>query len=42
MPPEVEVGSLLAGIGREATLTDDEIDQLAERDRTPAAPLELG
>ncbi|MEV0436899.1 Arc family DNA-binding protein [Nocardia sp. NPDC050413] len=39
---QVQIGSLLADIGREATLTDDEVDQLAARDRTPATPLELG
>ncbi|MFE1592763.1 Arc family DNA-binding protein [Nocardia sp. NPDC058705] len=39
---QVELGSLLADIGREVTLTDDEVDQLTARDKTPAAPLEFG
>ncbi|MFC4375441.1 Arc family DNA-binding protein [Nocardia halotolerans] len=39
---QVELGSLLAGIGREATLTDDEVDQMSARDTTAAAPMAFG
>ncbi|WP_344991334.1 FitA-like ribbon-helix-helix domain-containing protein [Tsukamurella soli] len=42
-PQRVRVGSLLARIGREAALTDEEHALIDDaRDRTPAAPPEFG
>ncbi len=38
---QVELGTLLAEIGREVELTNDEFDALTARDRRPAAPLEF-
>lgn len=40
-PPErVKLGSLLAAIGREATMSDAEAEHFAQlRDKTPAAPM---
>jgi plasmid stability protein len=39
----VKLGSLLASIGRDATLTEAEADHFAElRDRTPAEPTSFG
>jgi plasmid stability protein len=39
--PQAELGTLLAEIGREVELTDDEFDALTARDRRPVAPLEF-
>ncbi|MEV6251736.1 Arc family DNA-binding protein [Nocardia sp. NPDC051911] len=38
---QVELGSLLAEIGREIELTDDEFDALNARDRRPIPPMEF-
>ncbi|AHH16764.1 Arc-like DNA binding domain-containing protein [Nocardia nova SH22a] len=38
---DVRLGSLLADIGREIELTDEEAEALAARDRTPPTPLEF-
>ncbi|MBF6179331.1 MULTISPECIES: FitA-like ribbon-helix-helix domain-containing protein [Nocardia] len=41
-PPErIKLGSMLAEIGRELALTDEEHALLDNRDRTPAEPLEF-
>ena len=41
-PPErVKLGSLLAQIGRELKLTDEEHSGITARDRTPVEPLEF-
>lgn len=37
----IKLGSLLADIGRHARLTDDELNQFEQRDKTPAEPLEI-
>ncbi|WP_442945633.1 FitA-like ribbon-helix-helix domain-containing protein [Nocardia sp. SSK8] len=37
----IKLGSLLAEIGREFELTDDEYDLINDRDRAPAEPLEF-
>ncbi|WP_159841560.1 FitA-like ribbon-helix-helix domain-containing protein [Nocardia sp. CY41] len=37
----VELGTLLAEIGREVELTDDEFDALNARDRRPVLPVEF-
>jgi antitoxin FitA len=38
----VELGSLLAEIGRDAALSEADISALTGRDRSPARPLDLG
>ncbi len=35
------LGSLLADIGRQAELTDDEVAVVAQRDQTPAEPIDF-
>ncbi|MGV9412476.1 FitA-like ribbon-helix-helix domain-containing protein [Nocardia sp. NPDC003693] len=40
-PGRIKLGSLLAGIGRDVGLTDDEHAVFDNRDRTPAEPLEF-
>ena len=37
----VKLGSLLAGIGRRAELTDEELNVFEQRSKTPAAPLKF-
>ncbi|MFD4432951.1 Arc family DNA-binding protein [Nocardia sp. NPDC058497] len=37
----IKLGSLLAEIGRDFELTDDEYDLINDRDRAPAEPLEF-
>ena len=37
----VKLGSLLADIGRQAKLTDDELILFEQRDKTPAEPLKF-
>ena len=37
----VGLGSLLTAVGRHARLTDDEAAAVAQRDSTPASPLDL-
>lgn len=42
LPPErIKLGSLLAGIGRDVELTDEEHAALTARDRSPVEPLEF-
>ncbi len=40
-PARAELGTLLTAIGRRARLTDEEFAAFAERDATPARPLDL-
>ena len=37
----VKLGSLLAGIGRRAKLTDEDLAVFAQRDKTPTRPVDL-